>query len=881
MNKATKVLLGCFVMAFAFASTSWAQDVTKIRDARTLVGVDTTVTVVGIMNTPDYGFGNGQFYVQDTTAGINVFYSGVGGSQNTDSPSYTGWTQGDTLSITGSISEFDGTVQIAPDTVEVLGAGTTRPFPTMITIEDLDVESEYQGMIVKLQDVSLADGETWPADAQTSSGVSVDVVSGDSAFVLRIDRDESYFDGAPAPTERFNLIGVLGRFDSDVQILPFDTTDVANIVQVTFNVNTATMPDTMMTDHYLAVFGGINSPTGASNPYLGQTVDWNNSTSLVTENQGGDYWSVTFDMAAGDGINYKWWAGVDASTPLINGSEQGWESGGNNWFELPWDAAMDTTAPLQWYETREAPFTSESDSVTVYFRVNVGAQVQTEAFDPENDMIGVRGTPGFFAGGWDASTLLEELPNPTGDNLFYGGYERIHKDSVANFASGIEYKFVIEGADGTVSWEDGGNSATAVADMDTTTYWKYFNNQAPTDAEVITTGLNFEVNVGILEGLGYFNSSLDSVYVTGTFNSWTNTGNQMAFNDISGNYEALNIPLTTTVGTQVSYKYYIRWDASRDDETSDNYFEFISANDDGWEEPGVTGGGNRLFNIIDGDQQPTRSEYFNGQEPQALMTSNNVDGGAIDVTFSIDMSPATEADTPFLPESDSVFLSVETPFFALTQDLPTYSDDIATRSLEIRDRMMFTDEDGDMVYELTLPLQLPTLNHIGFNVVYGEPTSATGTIIETGGGTDPGRRFYQYVTPQVDANLAVTWPSSFTFPTLTWTSDPVPFELPPDYTAVSNEVDGEVAESFQLMQNYPNPFNPTTNISFNLPNAADVNLSVYNLLGQRVATLIDGRTMNSGSHTVAFDARNLASGVYIYRLEAGNYISNKRMTLIK
>ena len=148
------------------------------------------------------------------------------------------------------------------------------------------------------------------------------------------------------------------------------------------------------------------------------------------------------------------------------------------------------------------------------------------------------------------------------------------------------------------------------------------------------------------------------------------------------------------------------------------------------------------------------------------------------------------------------------------------------------------------------------------------------------GGTDAGRRFYQYVQPSVSATGDVTWPSTFAFPTLTWTADTLPFEQAPSY-ATSNETETEVAGEFRLEQNYPNPFNPTTNISFALPNAANVRLTVYNVLGQQVATLINGKTMTSGTHAVAFDASALSSGMYIYRLEAGNFVSTKRMMLIK
>ena len=73
--------------------------------------------------------------------------------------------------------------------------------------------------------------------------------------------------------------------------------------------------------------------------------------------------------------------------------------------------------------------------------------------------------------------------------------------------------------------------------------------------------------------------------------------------------------------------------------------------------------------------------------------------------------------------------------------------------------------------------------------------------------------------------------------------------------------------SFGLAQNYPNPFNPTTNIRFQVPEAADVRLAVYDRLGREVAVILDGR-MDAGSHEARFDATGLASGVYLYKLQA-------------
>ncbi|MEW5924263.1 MAG: PKD domain-containing protein, partial [Candidatus Zixiibacteriota bacterium] len=89
-----------------------------------------------------------------------------------------------------------------------------------------------------------------------------------------------------------------------------------------------------------------------------------------------------------------------------------------------------------------------------------------------------------------------------------------------------------------------------------------------------------------------------------------------------------------------------------------------------------------------------------------------------------------------------------------------------------------------------------------------------------------------------------------------------------------------IPESFSLSQNYPNPFNPATSVSFNLPKACQVDLSVYNILGQKVATLADGQ-YDAGVHTVQWNAGNCASGIYFYKIEAGEFRDSKKMLLLK
>ncbi len=92
--------------------------------------------------------------------------------------------------------------------------------------------------------------------------------------------------------------------------------------------------------------------------------------------------------------------------------------------------------------------------------------------------------------------------------------------------------------------------------------------------------------------------------------------------------------------------------------------------------------------------------------------------------------------------------------------------------------------------------------------------------------------------------------------------------------------DNLLPKKYCLRQNYPNPFNPTTTLSFDLVHPETVKLSVYNIMGQEVAQLLDC-SLQAGSHSINFDASNLASGLYFYRIEAGSFIDMKRMVLVK
>ena len=103
-------------------------------------------------------------------------------------------------------------------------------------------------------------------------------------------------------------------------------------------------------------------------------------------------------------------------------------------------------------------------------------------------------------------------------------------------------------------------------------------------------------------------------------------------------------------------------------------------------------------------------------------------------------------------------------------------------------------------------------------------------------------------------------------------------------TGIDTRLPG-VAEAFELKQNYPNPFNPTTTINYSLKQTVDVKLTIYNVLGQEVRTLVN-RRQEAGYQSIVWDGLNnygarAASGVYIYRIEAGDFVQAKKMILMK
>lgn len=246
-----------------------------------------------------------------------------------------------------------------------------------------------------------------------------------------------------------------------------------------------------------------------------------------------------------------------------------------------------------------------------------------------------------------------------------------------------------------------------------------------------------------------------------------------------------------------------------------------------------------------------------------------------------------------LDEMDAIKLSPEglanrwLSFYSLDQNHKTYAFQSLPVSHLINDKVSIpldvqTTESGRFTLDWTLPE-----SHI-FNGSYYLRDNKTGEVIELREGTS-----YDFeITPEqaVQTKQAgTTHPMSelaengvIALDTHRMSSVAAPrFELLIAAAGVDGLTElGAVPEQFELGQNYPNPFNPTTVIRYQLPVSSEVRLEVYDMLGRNVATLVDEQ-VSAGRHSVNFDAGNLSSGIYLYRLEAGSQIMTRKLTVVK
>jgi hypothetical protein len=689
-------------------------------------------------------------------------------------------------------------------------------------------------------------------------------------------------------------------------------------VDVSFVFNAATVyANVNPTDWQINLNGNIKgqgAPESGDATFIGgETLGWGSAGTAILNHVGGDYWKATYQMYKGDTLLYKFRISTDGG---INQDDYEFQPSENpsGWGTRGLIAVNDTMVVTEFFNNvnhegiseserstvvSTRPFVSDADSLTIWFRVNVGRLVQEQKFDPAVHQVGVRGVPAFIGNPDDWSSAgfyLSQETKPSyvsanSPDVFYSGALKLHRDSVT---AGDEFRFQYVPEMGeVVGWEDGGDRNVVIPANDTTFQYAFHSRQAPSTETLYTSNVEFRVNTQMLEALGLFSSQLDEVQFRGGPNGWG--GAAMDFDSESRDFNYLLSSWVHAEAATIGFKYYISYDESRQDVNSANYIQAVEADVDfGYEEPANSGGSDRVYSLGTDQAQSTGITSFNDISLASVIQQD------MSVTFEIDMNSAITASEPFNPATDSVYLRIESKVLAFTQKKlddgydwihggAMFEDALTPSEIEF---LRFIPVAGETnVYRLTLDLKAPFVNDFGYIIGFGSAISEVG-LTYNGGGFGPGRRYYQFIdpisvedggiNPLLGQVFDVTWPESVTLDRVSWKQEDLPFETQPNYAVLADvsEPVNNLPTSFKLEQNYPNPFNPTTNIAFNIPTASQVTLEVYNMLGQRVATLLN-RQLSAGSHLVPFSAANLGSGIYIYRLTAGNFVDTRRMTLIK
>ncbi len=480
----------------------------------------------------------------------------------------------------------------------------------------------------------------------------------------------------------------------------------------------------------------------------------------------------------------------------------------------------------------------------VTFQVNMSVKMLEGVFDPgAGDVVIATGSFNGWSTGADSVLTDADV-----DSIYTGTF------NLTGTSSPVFFKYVILQSGGGVVWEGDPNRQFDLTGSPQTLPVDFFDR----DSLISVTGtVLFQVNVSVFNQLGVFTpgSAQDTMLVYGAFNNWgPNPPSNAVMQPQFGNPDVWELEATVAanIGEVVNYKYFAKLDTS------------AHGNVDGWEEPPTQGGGNRqvVFQGITGQVAPM--SWFMDITPAGVVNQD------VNLHLSVDMRPATDPNLPqpFDPATDSVFFSIEDQFQGSLQGWSPFRGP--------QQQLFYQDVDGDTIYTLDFTLSAPTYYALVYRVAYGPDVNS---LTFEGGGFGFGKSRTRYIWDGSGI------PTDYTFPMDVFTFDPpLVVEPNPHITGIEDDANNPVPVHFTLEQNYPNPFNPSTTIRFSLEKSANVNLTIFNVLGQKVRTLANGK-FTPGAQQVVWDGRNdagleAASGVYYYRITVDNNLTRTRKMVL-
>ncbi len=700
--------------------------------------------------------------------------------------------------------------------------------------------------------------------------------------------------GAAASLSQISFISAnLGFAAGTRQVLQYSPS-----VEMTFIVNTATIPDTLKGTSTVQMRGD----GGASNGLL----DWNGASSVRFTNIGGDYWRAKVRFTSGADFPYKIYthaqANVGAGHP---GENNGWENdittngNGNRRMVV---GQNDSTIAVQFANGSAAtqvqfwrPYV-ESDSLEVTFRINMANQ---EDFNPANMKVGVNGS--FQGWGTPSSFVLKQETNHgnggsvayNGTNFWSGTFKvPLKKATIDTITVPItyEYKFVQfnNATPTTYKWENlASNRSFSVkkGSADTTLFWKWWEDigvkpPAGTDTAIAT----FKVDMGnAIATNGY--TTGDTIQVRyGFANSASIVGSKnLAKQGLTSIYAAYDSTITgvkvDSIGSKpLVYQYYI---VKNGQDFRESYYNFsYTGADQTLAERRMlpltkkkSVGANAAADTSKDQTKAGRWPFFRNTRK---LTQN------VAVKFTVNLQPAywqvAKGDTLFgiqntvnVTNKDSVYkwgVSINGP---ATGTWASWGPSLGTDPL----RKMYDDgTNGDVTANDRIYTRVISFYKDSINNVVGQEFK----FGIQGGDNEGGKGGFgnNHIENINDAATTATIASQFGSINPLYYSQ---WNYALQVRGVKLE-DGITPTKYELSQNYPNPFNPSTVINYSIPVNGLVSLKIYNVLGQQVATLVN-EVQTVGNYKTTFNATSLSSGVYFYKIEAGSFTSVKKMMFLK
>jgi hypothetical protein len=519
-----------------------------------------------------------------------------------------------------------------------------------------------------------------------------------------------------------------------------------------------------------------------------------------------------------------------------------------------------TVLPVVFFNDEAMP---SGAAAKVIFKVDMKLPLRQNTMALDSGKVYVAGD----INGW--STSKTRLTGPGSDSVY-----TVEIDTIKS-ATLIHYKYLFTNDSGkNLTWE--GSFSTPSSNREawivdgTQTYSNFFDDKDP-NIKLGNGTINFQVDMSVFVGLGFFDAAHDTLLLRSSFDSW---GDADVKHPSLMNQDPLNptsyFNTMTFTGEPVSNPEFYKFRMAKHVQAG------AFTGDKQYERPYSTGGGNRTINFAGTPSQFTSPAtfYFNDLYPTFTVPS----GTTVTANFAVDMTNALDplqVSPPFNPATDTVYLKCSQAAFGQQMG--------GTGGwLEDGDRSLMLTHSTGNIWTGSIQIKGPGINGFMYLYEFAQKSSTGPWVLNSensalGGSWSYRVRYMPMSSPNHFVQPYTAVVDHFTKDVTKATTE---YELWPQGLTGVTKITSGIPVQYTLDQNYPNPFNPTTKIKFQIPTDGVVRLKVFNILGQEVASLVNEQ-LKAGSYSVDFNASKVSSGVYIYRIEAGTFSSVKKMMLLK